>query len=112
VSVVFLDYYESERPQHRIENSDEFEITKKESKERKINCRLDLGCSRISMAGDLSLAEYSKLKKGMTETPKVGRQCSKKDKRGKVHFHSVVPARICRNHGGCESSGAGQDGVG
>jgi hypothetical protein len=29
VSVVFLDYYESERPQHRIENSDEFENYKK-----------------------------------------------------------------------------------
>ncbi|MGA2788662.1 MAG: hypothetical protein ABSF60_14165 [Verrucomicrobiota bacterium] len=29
VSVIFLDYYESERPQHRIENSDEFENYKK-----------------------------------------------------------------------------------
>jgi uncharacterized membrane protein SpoIIM required for sporulation len=29
VSVVLLDYYEYERPQHRIENSDEFENYKK-----------------------------------------------------------------------------------
>jgi uncharacterized membrane protein SpoIIM required for sporulation len=47
VSVVFLDYYESERPQHRIENSDEFENYKKGIKRAKI---------KLSFAGGLFTA--------------------------------------------------------
>jgi uncharacterized membrane protein SpoIIM required for sporulation len=43
VSVVFLDYYESERPQHRIENSDEFENYKKGIKRAKIKLSFAAG---------------------------------------------------------------------
>jgi len=43
VSVVFLDYYESERPQHRIENSDEFENHKKGIKRAKIKLSFAAG---------------------------------------------------------------------
>lgn len=43
VSVVFLDYYESERPQHRIENSDESERYKKGIKRAKIKLSFAAG---------------------------------------------------------------------
>jgi uncharacterized membrane protein SpoIIM required for sporulation len=43
VSVVFLDYYESERPQHRVENSDEFENDKKGIKRAKIKLSFAAG---------------------------------------------------------------------
>ena len=43
VSVVFLDYYESERPQHRIENSDEFENYKKGIQRAKIKLSFAAG---------------------------------------------------------------------
>ena len=58
------------------------------------------------MAGDLSLAEYFKLKKDMTETPKVGRPTlPKKEKRGRFISTRVSPPEYDEIMAAVKSSG-------
>jgi predicted metal-binding transcription factor (methanogenesis marker protein 9) len=58
------------------------------------------------MAGDLSLAEYFKLKKDMAETPKVGRPTlPKKEKRGRFISTRVSPPEYDEIMAAVKSSG-------